>query len=261
MAKTKIDKVVEVLQQRITEGIYSSGQRLPSERVLGDELGVSRATIRNALTRLQSDNLVDIAPRSGAFVRSLTEKATIGSPSLPIVEGFGVKKTGSFIRAMESQGFSTLIRYIEPSSIVTTGEDICEMLGISPDDEVLRRYRIHLVSRKPYRIIDSYHPASLLGELAGILDDQYIPIFKWLRKNKELMPDQVFEKLNIRMPSLEEAKLLNIGRNQPVVEMDRWVWATDKKDKTHPIEYSRIILNASLHEFTYGYQLDEDASR
>lgn len=177
-----------------------------------------------------------------------------------MTEGFGVKRTGSFIRAMESKGYSTLIRYIEPSSIVSAGTDIGEKLGISPDDEVLRRYRIHLVSRKPYRIIDSYHPASILGELAGKLEDQYIPIFKWLRENKGLVPKQVFEKLNIRMPSQEEAKLLNIGRNQSVIEMDRWVWAVEE-EKRSLIEYSRIIFNSSLHEFTYAYELDENASR
>lgn len=65
MAKTKIDEVVEVLRRRINDGVYTSGQRLPAERDLGDELGVSRATIRNALIRLQSENLVDIAPRAG----------------------------------------------------------------------------------------------------------------------------------------------------------------------------------------------------
>src|SRR5713101_6321431 len=36
-----------------------------------------------------------------------------------------------------------------------------------------------------------------------------------------------FERLNCRMPSAEEASLLNISRSQPVIDMDRWVWADD----------------------------------
>jgi hypothetical protein len=46
----------------------------------------------------------------------------------------------------------------------------------------------------------------------------------------------------------------------PVIDIDRWVWATDANDKGNLIEYSRIIFNASLLKFTYTYQLDEEAS-
>ena len=64
-------------------------------------------------------------------------------------------------------------------------------------------------------------------------------------------------RLNIRMPSAEEAALLNISRTQPVVDMDRWVWS----DKDILFEYTHIIANAALHEYSYAYNIDEEASK
>jgi GntR family transcriptional regulator len=253
---TKIDEVVTTLSQRIRQGRYVTGQRLPSERDLAEELGTSRVTVKAALLRLQSENLIDIVPRGGAFVRSPSAKAIIGPSNPMIARGPELKHSGSFIRAMEAQGKQTLIRFIEPSSILPAGEVIGAKMQISPETKVLRRYRIHLVDRVPYRILDSYYLASLLGDLVG-KDEGYIPLFKWLREHTGLRAARAFERLNCRMPTAEEAELLSIARNQPIVDLDRWVWADDNT----LFEYSHIVANAASHEFTYTYEIEEEASK
>ena len=246
--ETKIDEVVEKLQRRILQGVYVSGRRLPSERAIADELDVSRVTIRTALLRLQAENMIDIVPRGGAFVRSVSAKAIIAS-------GPELKHSGSFIRAMERQGRHTFVRFIEPSSLLPAGDEIGAKMQVDANTQVLRRYRIHLIDRIPYRILDSYYLASLLGELLG-KDEGYIPLFKWLRQHSGLKAARALERLDCRMPSAEEAALLNISRGQPVIDMDRWVWA----DNDTLFEYTHIVANAALHEFSYGYTLDEEAS-
>ncbi len=246
---TKIDEIVEELSNRTAQGHYVSGQRLPSERDLADELNVSRVTIRTALLRLQAENLIDVVPRGGAFVRSPSTKASIAS-------GPELKQSGSFIRAMEQQGRQTFIRFIEPSSIIPAGNEIGAKMSTDPSTPILRRYRIHLVDRVPYRILDSYYLASLLGDLLG-KDEGYIPLFKWLREHTGVRAAHARERLNCRMPSAEEASLLNISRGQPIVEVDRWVWGADGT----LFEYTHIVANGALHEFSYSYDLNEEASK
>jgi GntR family transcriptional regulator, N-acetylglucosamine utilization regulator len=246
---TKIDEIVEELRKRMAQGRYVAGQRLPAERELAEELNVSRVTIRAALVRLQAENLLDIVPRGGAFVRSPSTKAIIAS-------GPELKQSGSFIRAMEQQGRQTLVRFIEPSSIVPAGHEIGAKMSIDPGTLVLRRYRIHLVDRVPYRILDSYYLASLLADLLG-KDEGYIPLFKWLREHTGVRAAQARERLNCRMPSAEEASFLNISRGQPIVDMDRWVWGDDGT----LFEYTHMVANGALHEFAYSYPVEEEASR
>ena len=247
--ETKIDEIVEELQKRILQGFYVAGQRLPSEREITKELHVSRVTVRTALLRLQAENVVDIVPRGGVFVRSTSTKAIIAS-------GPELKQSGSFIRAMERQGRQTLIRFIKPSSIIPVGDEIGAKMEADPSTKVLRRYRIHLVDRVPYRILDSYYVASLLGDLLG-KDEGYIPLFKWLREHTGLRAARALERLNCRMPSAEEATLLNISRGQPVIDIERWIRA----DSSILFEYTHIVANSALHEFSYSYDLDEEASK
>lgn len=246
---TKIDDIVGELSRRIAQGQYAAGQRLPSERELANELNVSRVTIRAALLRLQSENLVDVVPRGGAFVRSPSTKAIIAS-------GPELKQSGSFIRSMEEQGRQTLVRFIEPSSITPAGNEIGAKMSMDSSTPLLRRYRIHLVDRIPYRILDSYYLASLLGDLLS-KDEGYLPIFKWLRERAGVRAAHAREQLDCHMPSAEEARLLNISRGQPIVNMDRWVWGDDGT----LFEYTHIVANGALHEFTYEYDLNEEASK
>lgn len=253
---TKIDEVVTALKNRIEQGVYPAGQRLPAEREISEELDVSRATVRGALLRLQAENMIDIVPRGGAFVRSPSTKVIVGPASPGIASGLELKRAGSFIRAMEAQGRKTLVRFIEPSAILQAGEELGEKMDTSLDTPLLRRYRVHLVERVPYRILDSYYLASLVGDLLG-KDEGYIPLFKWLREHTGLCPARAFEKINVRMPSAAEASLLTISRAQPVIDMDRWVWADDGT----LFEYSHIIENAALHEHTYSYDIEEEASK
>lgn len=253
--ETKIDEIVDELHQRIQQGFYAAGQPLPAEREIADELHVSRVTVRAALLRLQAENLINILPRRGAFVRSPRAKVLEGPSSL-IASGLELKRAGSFIRAMQAQGRETLIPFIEPSSIIPAGPEVGKKMEINPDTKVLRRYRVQQIDRVPYRILDSYYLASLLGDLLG-KDEGYIPLFKWLREHTGLRAAKAFERINVRMPSVEEATRLIISRNQPVVEMDRWVWAHDKT----LFEYSRIIANAALHEYSYTYDIEEEASQ
>src|SRR6266705_2700079 len=139
---------------------------------------------------------------------------------------------------MQAQGHQTLVRFIEPSSILPAGTKIGTKMEITPETEVLRRYRVHIVDRVPYRILDSYYLASLLGDLLG-KDEGYIPLFKWLREHTGLKAARAVERLNCRMPSSEEATFLNISRGQPVVDMERWVWADDNT----LFEYTHMVAN------------------
>ena len=156
---------------------------------------------------------------------------------------------------MEQQGRHTVVRFLEPSSIIPAGDELGAKMKVDPSTKALRRYRIHLVDRIPYRILDSYYLASLLGDVLG-KDEGYIPLFKWLREQTGLKAAHAVERLNCRMPSAEEAALLNISRGQPVVDMDRWVRA----DEGTLFEYTHIFANGALHEFSYAYDLDEEAS-
>lgn len=60
--------IAAVLRQRITDGTYGPGLRIPSEAKLGAEFGVVRNTVRRALIALEAEGLIVTVPGHGRVV-------------------------------------------------------------------------------------------------------------------------------------------------------------------------------------------------
>ncbi len=63
------DGTVERLRAFIDDGSLSAGDKLPSERELGEQFGVSRSILREALRVVESQGLITIIQGKGAYVR------------------------------------------------------------------------------------------------------------------------------------------------------------------------------------------------
>jgi len=63
-------RIAEALGRLIDAGELAAGQRLPGERELARKLGVSRTSLREALSALELEGRVDIRVGSGVYVRA-----------------------------------------------------------------------------------------------------------------------------------------------------------------------------------------------
>ena len=72
--------VIDTLYARIRSGEYPPDSRLPSERALAAELGVSRNTVREALDVLETRKLIRRRQGSGSFVIYQSERPETPSP-------------------------------------------------------------------------------------------------------------------------------------------------------------------------------------
>ncbi len=73
MLKYKWEQLAEIILKRIDEGIYKIGSKLPSERELQEEFGVSRVCVRQMLDKLEAKNIITRLPGKGAFVGTLAD--------------------------------------------------------------------------------------------------------------------------------------------------------------------------------------------
>lgn len=65
------EQIASDLAARIGAGEFEIGQKLPTELALSRSLDVSRAVVREAISRLKQEGLVDARQGSGAFVTSM----------------------------------------------------------------------------------------------------------------------------------------------------------------------------------------------
>jgi GntR family transcriptional regulator, transcriptional repressor for pyruvate dehydrogenase complex len=68
--KPLYERLVERLRAYVIEAGLSAGERLPSERELAERLGVSRASVRQAIVALEVQGIVDVRHGEGAFLRA-----------------------------------------------------------------------------------------------------------------------------------------------------------------------------------------------
>ena len=65
---TRYQHLASLLAQRIEQGLYQQGEKLPSVRHLSLEHGVSISTVQQAYLTLENLQLITAQPRSGYFV-------------------------------------------------------------------------------------------------------------------------------------------------------------------------------------------------
>jgi DNA-binding GntR family transcriptional regulator len=68
---TTVELVVDAIRKKILAGELAPGEPLRQE-ALADELGVSRVPIREAITRLHAEGMLNVVPHKGAYVCDLS---------------------------------------------------------------------------------------------------------------------------------------------------------------------------------------------
>jgi GntR family transcriptional regulator len=149
--------VQDELRQRIDHGRLPAGTRLPSEPDLATELGVSRATLREALRALEDEGMLRRRQGSGTYVADRPRMAN----SLDV--NFGV--TEAIRSAGMSAGIADARHWTEPASV---GE--ATRLELEPGQDVLVVERVRTAEARPVVLSRDVVPASLVGDRAQVVE-------------------------------------------------------------------------------------------
>lgn len=251
----KAEEIAERLRTKILDGTLAPGTKIASERELSDELEASRMTVRHALEIIEGEGLIIRYPGRGTFVSGAQERVLIekGREIKNVsIQGSELRLSGSFLKDMERIGRKPYVRFLEQPSLVPATEEIAKSLQIPTGTLVLKRYRLQLADNLPYRIIESYYPSDLFGELLTI-DIKDKPLFTWLQEKYGIRVSKAREILIARPANQNERQLLRISSGSPVVAFERTVWTETKR----VVEWARIIAVAALYTFTYEYDIDD----
>lgn len=97
VVRNAADIAAELIRQAIVEGRLDPGEPLREER-LAAELGISRTPVREALLILQTEGLVEAAPKRGSVVRSY-QPAEVGDlyETRAMAEGYAAGRAARFV--------------------------------------------------------------------------------------------------------------------------------------------------------------------
>lgn len=66
------EQIIQQIQTLVMEGVLRPGDKLPPERELAEQFGVSRTAVREAVKALSEKGLVEILPGRGTFITNFT---------------------------------------------------------------------------------------------------------------------------------------------------------------------------------------------
>jgi GntR family transcriptional repressor for pyruvate dehydrogenase complex len=80
------EEIVSQIREQIAKGELKAGDRLPSERDMARQLGVSRPTVREALQVLEHTGFVEILQGSGTYIKDIS-KPSLTDPLQILIQG------------------------------------------------------------------------------------------------------------------------------------------------------------------------------
>ncbi|MGH2317510.1 GntR family transcriptional regulator [Planococcus sp. 4-30] len=148
-------QVIDRMKQDIAAGVYKEKEKLPSEFELSKTLGVSRATLREALRLLEEDNIIVRRHGVGTFVNS---KPLFSS---------GIEQLTSVSDMIRQAGMEPGAIYLSTSESLSSEEDI-KRFHCTADDTVITIERVRTANGEPVvycidKVPSDYLPADFLG--------------------------------------------------------------------------------------------------
>lgn len=247
-------QIAKEYRQKIISGELQDGEKLPSEAQLCDIHDVSPITARAAMRQLREWGFANGIRGKGVFVRRL-HKLTRIAP----LRYFRGQEARTYVREAEAANVEMQVEH--KTTKTTAPANIAERLGINEGDPVTcTRYFIRM-GNPPQPVTSSYawEPLAITGGTDIELphegphaDKGVVDRFAAIKHHV----NQVEEKLDIRTPTADEAKLLDIPTNRPVVQISQTFRVADKFGADDlAVETADILFPADRYELRYVMEI------
>jgi DNA-binding FadR family transcriptional regulator len=143
MTTTLAQRVVAGLKDKILTGDLPPGQKLPSETELIAEYGVSRTVIREAVTRLRAEGLVETFHGRGSFVLAMPEPTSFTVESAAIRTHHDVLDMLDFRLGIESEAAALAAAHVNAAGAEAITAALGAFVAAAPEDQVEADFRFH----------------------------------------------------------------------------------------------------------------------
>ncbi|HWD03997.1 MAG TPA: GntR family transcriptional regulator [Amycolatopsis sp.] len=237
------------LREKIAAGEYAPGQQLPSERELVETYEVSRPTVREAVNMLRAEGLVTSEHGRGVFVRPprIVQKRMAASRLSRAARRNG---RGAFRADAAARGFT-------PTATVKVRFEaadarVADRLAIDVGTEVTVRDRVMCADDEAIQLAVSRLSRKLTrGTAIEEVDTGRGGTYARLEEAGHTLGSFV-EHVGARMPTPDEASLLQLADGVPVITVTRVAYGTDGT----PVEMNDMVLAGDRYELSYEWPAD-----
>ncbi len=229
-------RVLNTLRERIENGVYGPGAALPSESQMSTEFNVSRPTVLKALGILRQNGWIESQQGKGHFVRG---RPPVGRTS---------PRYARDVLDVDESAKSEML-HVGP---VLASPRIASVLGIPAGTPVYERRRRTVTEDGPLDLVSTFVPVEIAVG-TEVTKPEPIPgsLLAHIETRKGVRGDYANEWLSTRKPTEDEAKLLDMDPDDPVLS----IVISVHQASGEPILASSVLLPGAKHEIEDSYPL------
>ncbi|GMQ94304.1 MAG: GntR family transcriptional regulator [Acidimicrobiia bacterium] len=163
------DQVKAHIKERITSEGFDGG-RIPPETELASDLGVSRTTVRDALSRLEHEGTIYRRQGAGTFVSE---------------QGLQIKSRlediWSYEQVLEDHGYEPSVRVLAETEMVADSATV-EALDLADGDTVLVVEKLFLEDEDPVMLTVNRIPTGIFSD-SEYADDEARPVYEFIERH------------------------------------------------------------------------------
>jgi len=224
----KYRDIQAVLLERITQGIWAPGARIPDESDLAAEFGCTRPTISRALRELVETGLIERRRRAGSRVARRAARDVV--LRIPLVRAEVTARGGSYSYLLVSR------------ELATAPGEVRAAFGVDSDKKALHVMALHFENSTPYQLEDRWINLAVVPQ-AGEEDFAKISPNEWLVNT--IPYTRAEHILRAGAAGKSEAAHLAIEPATPVFIIERTTWLRDqgvtRVRMSHPADRFSII--------------------
>jgi len=226
----KYQQLARSIERAIERGALPQNDALPPERLIADDMKVSRITVRKAIDGLVNNGLLSRRQGAGTFVTGRTEKP--------------FSRLSSFTEDMAGRGWKASSKWVEKKEGVISPEESLN-LGLGPATPVYRLTRVRFADGIPMAIETTIVPSSALPSIKTIEGSLYVAL-----NESGQRPVRALQRLRAVAFTKEQAILLDVKEGDPGLFVERRGFLANG----NTVEITRSYYRGDAYDFVAELQ-------
>lgn len=223
-------QIKSLIIDNVRTGLWPEGEKIPSERELGERFGVSRLTVRQALRDLVVDGAIEVVLGKGAFV------------SLPKLSA-ELKELQGFTAEIEHLGMRASSEILS-HRIVSNNANISNLFDRPLAHAFLEVNRLRYGDGVPLAIEKAHFDLAVCGGLEHA--DLAGSVYRVLREQCGVHPVFARQSIEAYLPKRREMALFQVQRTIPCLLIKRRTF----EGQGVLMEYVEAIFRGDRYRFT-----------
>lgn len=225
VAMPRYEQLRSALRDVIVSGVVCPDGALPPERELARASGMSRVTVRKALSGLVAAGVVRQRPGAGNYVGERIERS--------------FSRLTSFTDDLRARGLDARVRFLERAVCEVSAEEAMA-LALAPGSTVVRLHRLRLAGERALAVERTSVPTAILPRAELVKDSLYEALGK-----RGVPPVRAMQRLRAVALDATAGHYLGLAEGSPALEIERRAFLADGR----AVEFTRSYYRADAYDF------------